>query len=176
MEKAHEEHVAHVRDAGGVPVGEVRIETLLAVEEAAHVGDSRDVPVGHGPVRRGGGSRVTFERVDRRGGEGDGGGGDGEGGDGEGEGGGDGGRHSSPLPITPILQSLDCAIQPILQFRSIALAAVMPGWYTYTRKPVAVIAYRDDPPVAVQRLLEPARPLEMIGGLVKPHPEMSTSR
>ena len=104
------------------------------------------------------------------GGVGDGGGGEGR------EGGGDGGRHSSPLLITPILQSLDCAIQPILQFRSIALAAVMPGWYTYTRKPVAVIAYRDDPPVAVQRLLEPARPLEMIGALVKPHPEMSTSR
>ena len=52
----------------------------------------------------------------------------------------------------------------------------MPRWFTYTRKPVAVIEYWYDPPVAVHWLPEPAIPLETIGALVKPHPEMSTSR
>ena len=35
---AHIEHVAHVRDAGGIPVGYVRIESTVG-EEIAHVGD-----------------------------------------------------------------------------------------------------------------------------------------
>ena len=33
------------------------------------------------------------------------------------------------------------AIQPTFQFQSVALAAVMPFRYTFTRKLVAVIAY-----------------------------------
>ena len=54
--------------------------------------------------------------------------------------------------------------------------ARLPGQYTYVRKPVALIEYSTDPPRAVQRLAEPARLLEMIGALVKPHPDKSMSR
>lgn len=68
------------------------------------------------------------------------------------------------------------AIQPIAHFQWVAPAAVMPGRYRYTRKPVAVIVYCADPPVACQLPATPVRLLETIGALVKPHPEMSTSR
>eukprot|EP00964_Phaeocystis_antarctica_P013465 scaffold7370_cov57-Phaeocystis_antarctica.AAC.5 len=63
---AHKEHLVHVRDAGGVPVGYVRVENPQVFEEVAHVGDGRDVPVGEGAVRRSGGSRVRVVRLDRR--------------------------------------------------------------------------------------------------------------
>eukprot|EP00964_Phaeocystis_antarctica_P058136 scaffold34462_cov56-Phaeocystis_antarctica.AAC.5 len=76
---AHEKHVSHGCDAGGVPVGYIRVEVQTVVigivtvttcvtflEELAHVGDGRDVPVGDGPVRRYGGSRVSVELLDRR--------------------------------------------------------------------------------------------------------------
>eukprot|EP00964_Phaeocystis_antarctica_P089533 scaffold57163_cov58-Phaeocystis_antarctica.AAC.2 len=66
MRGAHPEHVAHVRDAGRVPAGNVRVEVLQVVEEEAHVGDARDVPVGDGAVRRNGGCRVSVDRLDRR--------------------------------------------------------------------------------------------------------------
>eukprot|EP00964_Phaeocystis_antarctica_P031198 scaffold17666_cov66-Phaeocystis_antarctica.AAC.3 len=36
---AHVEHVGHVRDAGRVPVGYVRVEGFLVLENPAHVGD-----------------------------------------------------------------------------------------------------------------------------------------
>eukprot|EP00964_Phaeocystis_antarctica_P067363 scaffold40776_cov38-Phaeocystis_antarctica.AAC.2 len=58
--------MAHVRDARGIPVGNVRIEKGQAIEEPAHVGDGRDVPVRDGAVRRSGGNRVRVERLDRR--------------------------------------------------------------------------------------------------------------
>ena len=45
---AHPEHALHVRDAGGVPAGDVGIELLQFVEEFAHVGDVRDVPAAYG--------------------------------------------------------------------------------------------------------------------------------
>ena len=45
---AHVEHVAHVRDAGCVPTGYVRVEILQVREEVAHIGDGRDVPFGDG--------------------------------------------------------------------------------------------------------------------------------
>ena len=77
---------------------------------------------------------------------------------------------------TVVTQTLGSAIQPIFQFHSVALAVVMPGEYTYTRKPVAVIVYVYDPPFAFQCRVEPVRLLEMVGALVKPHPEVSTSR
>ena len=48
---AHLKHAAHVRDAGGVPAGNVRVETR-AETEAAHVGDDRDVPAGDGAALR----------------------------------------------------------------------------------------------------------------------------
>eukprot|EP00964_Phaeocystis_antarctica_P096873 scaffold63096_cov53-Phaeocystis_antarctica.AAC.4 len=63
---AHVEHVFHVRDPGGVPAGNVRVEILQVLEEVAHVGDGRDVPVGNGAVRRNGSSLVSVERLDRR--------------------------------------------------------------------------------------------------------------
>ena len=63
--RGHLEHLAHVRDAGGVPAGNVRIEVLQAVEEPTHVGDGRDVPVGDGTVRRRSTIRVySVERLD----------------------------------------------------------------------------------------------------------------
>ena len=71
---------------------------------------------------------------------------------------------------------MGCAIQLMFQFQPVALLGVMPGQYTYVRKPVALIEYSADPPCAVQRLAEPARLLEMIGVLVKPHPDKSMSR
>eukprot|EP00964_Phaeocystis_antarctica_P125259 scaffold88885_cov49-Phaeocystis_antarctica.AAC.1 len=36
---AHPKHLVHVRDAGGNPAGNVRVEILQAAEEIAHVGD-----------------------------------------------------------------------------------------------------------------------------------------
>ena len=63
---AHLEHVLHVRDAGGIPVGDVRIEILQVIEELAHVGDGRDAPVGDGAVLRNGRGRVRIELRDRR--------------------------------------------------------------------------------------------------------------
>jgi hypothetical protein len=59
------EHVTHVRDAGGFPFRNIRVEVLHATEEPAHVGDGRDVPVGNGAVCRNGGSRVGVERLER---------------------------------------------------------------------------------------------------------------
>eukprot|EP00964_Phaeocystis_antarctica_P144020 scaffold109703_cov52-Phaeocystis_antarctica.AAC.2 len=46
---AHLEHLPHVRDAGGVPVGYICVENMsdtvnIVIEELAHVGDGRDVP------------------------------------------------------------------------------------------------------------------------------------
>ena len=67
-------------------------------------------------------------------------------------------------------------MQLMFQFQPVALLGVRPGQYTYVRKPVALIEYSTDPPRAVQRLAEPARLLEMIGALVKPHPDKSMSR
>ena len=60
------EHPVHVRDAGGLPVGNVRVEVLQVFEDPAHVGDGRDVPVGDGAVRRNGASRVRIKGLDRR--------------------------------------------------------------------------------------------------------------
>eukprot|EP00964_Phaeocystis_antarctica_P045219 scaffold26019_cov69-Phaeocystis_antarctica.AAC.2 len=57
---------AHVRDPGGVPAGNVRVEILQISEELSHVGDGRDAPLGDGAVLRNGGSRVSVERLDRR--------------------------------------------------------------------------------------------------------------
>ena len=86
-----------------------------------------------------------------------------------------------PLIAVALAQNVELiigsdAIQPIFQSQSVAWAGVMPGRYTHTRKPVAVIVYVYDPPFAVQCRVEPVRLLEMVGALVKPHPEMSTSR
>ena len=66
MRGAHVEHVAHVRDAGRIPAGNVRVEVLQVIEELAHVGDPRDVPVGDGAVRHNGGCRVSVDRLDCR--------------------------------------------------------------------------------------------------------------
>eukprot|EP00964_Phaeocystis_antarctica_P061151 scaffold36502_cov54-Phaeocystis_antarctica.AAC.2 len=66
MRGAHGEHVTHVRDAGRVPAGNVRVKVLQVIEELAHVGDARDVPVGEGAVRRNGHIRVFGEGQDRR--------------------------------------------------------------------------------------------------------------
>ena len=63
---AHVEHGAHCRDAGGVPIGNVRVEILQVVEEGAHVGDGRDVPLGDRAVLCNGGSRAGVVRLDRR--------------------------------------------------------------------------------------------------------------
>ena len=63
---AHVEHAAHVSDTGGVPIGNVRVEILQAIEEVVHVGDGRDVPVGDGAVRCNSGSRVGVVRRYRR--------------------------------------------------------------------------------------------------------------
>ena len=71
---------------------------------------------------------------------------------------------------------MGCAIQLMFQFQPVALLGVMPAKYTYVRKPVAVIEYGSDPPVDVQCEDVPARLLEMIGALVKPHPDKSMSR
>eukprot|EP00964_Phaeocystis_antarctica_P099930 scaffold65681_cov57-Phaeocystis_antarctica.AAC.1 len=60
---AHLEHVAHVRDAGGIPVGNVRIEILQIVEEVAHVRDGRDAPVGDGSVLRNGARPERQQRI-----------------------------------------------------------------------------------------------------------------
>eukprot|EP00964_Phaeocystis_antarctica_P061635 scaffold36844_cov58-Phaeocystis_antarctica.AAC.1 len=60
------EHGLHGCDAGGIPVGNVRIEILHVIEEPAHVGDGRDVPVGDGAALRSGGSRVSVEGLDLR--------------------------------------------------------------------------------------------------------------
>ena len=62
---AHSEHGVHGRDAGRVPVGNVRVEVLQVVEEVAHVGDGRDIPESDGAVRLHGGSRVGVERLER---------------------------------------------------------------------------------------------------------------
>ena len=62
---AHEEHGVHDRDTGGVPIGNVRVEILQAIEKVVHVGDGRDVPVGDGAVRCNSGSRVGVVRLDR---------------------------------------------------------------------------------------------------------------
>ena len=59
---AHVKHGAHGCDAGGVPVGDIRVEVLQVREELAHVGDGRDVPVGNGAIRRNGGGHVGIER------------------------------------------------------------------------------------------------------------------
>eukprot|EP00964_Phaeocystis_antarctica_P149895 scaffold117165_cov54-Phaeocystis_antarctica.AAC.4 len=59
---AHPEHAVHGCDAGGVPVGDIRVEVLQVREELAHVGDGRDVPVGNGAIRRNGGGHVGTER------------------------------------------------------------------------------------------------------------------
>jgi hypothetical protein len=61
---AHVKHEGHVRDARGVPVGNIRIEILQFDEKAAHVGDGRDVPVGNGAVCRNGGSRISIVGLD----------------------------------------------------------------------------------------------------------------
>eukprot|EP00964_Phaeocystis_antarctica_P152802 scaffold120833_cov60-Phaeocystis_antarctica.AAC.1 len=37
--RAHPKHAAHVRDAGRVPTGYVRVDILQLVEKVAHVGD-----------------------------------------------------------------------------------------------------------------------------------------
>ena len=42
---AHREHAAHVRDAGGVPAGYVRVKILHVIEDPSHVGDGRHVPI-----------------------------------------------------------------------------------------------------------------------------------
>ena len=63
---AHPEHLVHVCDAGGIPVGNVRVETIQVLEEATHVGDGRDVPVGDVAVRCNGGSRVSVVGLDLR--------------------------------------------------------------------------------------------------------------
>ena len=88
---------------------------------------------------------------------------------------------TQPLVAVALAQNVELmigsdAIQPIFQSQAVALAGVMPSRYTYTRKPVVVIEYEYDPPVAFQWVVEPVRLLETIGALVKPHPEMSTSR
>eukprot|EP00964_Phaeocystis_antarctica_P012385 scaffold6827_cov55-Phaeocystis_antarctica.AAC.6 len=54
---AHLEHGDHVRDAGRIPIGNVRVEILQAFEEVAHIGDGRHAPVSDGAVNRSGGSR-----------------------------------------------------------------------------------------------------------------------
>eukprot|EP00964_Phaeocystis_antarctica_P129381 scaffold93231_cov69-Phaeocystis_antarctica.AAC.1 len=66
MRGAHPEHAVHVRDAGRVPAGNVRVEILQVIEELAHVGDARDVPVGDGAVRGNGGCWVSVDRLDCR--------------------------------------------------------------------------------------------------------------
>ena len=43
-EAAHSKHVAHVRDAGGIPAGDVGVEVAQIDEEVAHVGHARHVP------------------------------------------------------------------------------------------------------------------------------------
>ena len=63
---ADRKHLAHVRDAVGIPAGYIRVEVLQVIEEPTHIGDGRDVPVGDGAVRRNGGCRVSVERLDRR--------------------------------------------------------------------------------------------------------------
>eukprot|EP00964_Phaeocystis_antarctica_P045981 scaffold26514_cov53-Phaeocystis_antarctica.AAC.4 len=63
---AHQEHVAHVCDTGGVPAGYVRVEVPQVIEDPAHVGDGRDVPADDGSIRRNGGGRVSVERLNRR--------------------------------------------------------------------------------------------------------------
>ena len=88
---------------------------------------------------------------------------------------------TQPLVAVALAQNVELkigsdAIQPIFQSQPVALLVVMPGRFTYTRKLVAVIWYWYDPPFAFQCLFEPVRLLETIGALVKPHPEMSTSR
>ena len=56
------------------------------------------------------------------------------------------------------------AIQSMFQPKLAAKLGGMPGEYTNTRKPVAVIKEGDDPPVVLQWPPLPARLLEMIGG------------
>eukprot|EP00964_Phaeocystis_antarctica_P100908 scaffold66442_cov52-Phaeocystis_antarctica.AAC.4 len=63
---AHPKHVAHVCDARGFPVGNVRVEVLQVVEEVAHIGDARDVPIGEGAVSCFGEGHVGVVRLDRR--------------------------------------------------------------------------------------------------------------
>eukprot|EP00964_Phaeocystis_antarctica_P041072 scaffold23483_cov58-Phaeocystis_antarctica.AAC.2 len=80
---AHVEHLVHGCDAGGVPVGYIRVEPqtividtividtvtvsfVIYLEEPAHVGDGRDVPVGDGAVRRNGGLLVGIVLLGRR--------------------------------------------------------------------------------------------------------------
>eukprot|EP00964_Phaeocystis_antarctica_P027053 scaffold15231_cov60-Phaeocystis_antarctica.AAC.1 len=63
---AHVEHPEHGCDAGGVPVGNVRIEIFPVREKVAHVGDGRDVPFGDGAIRRSGGSRIRIVGLDCR--------------------------------------------------------------------------------------------------------------
>ena len=87
---------------------------------------------------------------------------------------------TQPLEAVELEQSdaLVCgrtAIQLMFQFQPVALLGVRPGQYTYVRKPVALIEYSADPP-SLSQVREPARLLEMIGALVKPHPDKSMSR
>eukprot|EP00964_Phaeocystis_antarctica_P047609 scaffold27545_cov52-Phaeocystis_antarctica.AAC.1 len=63
---AHIEHLLHGCDAGGIPVGNVRIEVPQVREEPAHVGDGRDVPIGDGAALRSGVSRVSVVGLDLR--------------------------------------------------------------------------------------------------------------
>eukprot|EP00964_Phaeocystis_antarctica_P032600 scaffold18453_cov65-Phaeocystis_antarctica.AAC.4 len=63
---AHPEHLVHVRHAGGVPIGNVRVEVLQVREEPAHVGDGRDVPIGDGAVRLNSGIRGSVVGLGRR--------------------------------------------------------------------------------------------------------------
>jgi len=64
--EAHQEHVVHACDAGGVPTRNVGIEVTQGIEEPAHVGDARDVPVGDGAVIIFGGGHVGVVLTDRR--------------------------------------------------------------------------------------------------------------
>ena len=63
--RAHVEHEAHGRDAGGVPARNVRVEARQVTEEGAHVSNGRDVPVRDEAVRHSGGSWVSVELLDR---------------------------------------------------------------------------------------------------------------
>eukprot|EP00964_Phaeocystis_antarctica_P009740 scaffold5300_cov85-Phaeocystis_antarctica.AAC.1 len=58
-------HALHACDAGGVPVGYVRVKVLQAIAEVAQVRDGRDVPVGDGAVRCIGDNRVRIKGLDR---------------------------------------------------------------------------------------------------------------
>ena len=63
--RAHFEHFPHARDAGGVPVGDIRIEVRHTREEFVHIGDARDVPAGNGAVLLLGLRRFFVKGLDR---------------------------------------------------------------------------------------------------------------